>query len=157
MKEYANLFPEKTPSKLPPMRKINHEIRLIPRAKWKPERIFSHDRFKDQITEKIDKETVTGRTYATTDTENVVLMFTQPKKGSKKARFLLNCIPRNLVIIKDKIPLPNMDELLNWLAQQKFISKLDLIDGYHNIRHTEESEKHSIFLCHLRYFRSRVM
>ena len=50
-----------------------------------------------------------------------------------------------------------MDELLNWLAQQKYISKLDLVDGYHNVRHTEESEKHSTFLCHLGYFRSRVM
>ena len=84
-------------------------------------------------------------------------MFTQPKKGSKKAKFLLNCVLRNLVTIKDKTPLPNMDELLNWLAQQKFISKLDLVDRYHNVRYTEESEKHSTFLCHLGYFRSRVM
>ena len=47
LEEYADLFREETPSKLPLMRKINHEIRLIPRAKWKRERIFSHDRFKD--------------------------------------------------------------------------------------------------------------
>ena len=75
LEEYADLFPEEIPSKLLPMRKINYEIRLIPGAKWKPERIFSYDRFKDQITEKIDRETVTGRTYATTDTENTVLIF----------------------------------------------------------------------------------
>ena len=116
LEEYANLFPKEIPSKLPSMRKINHEIRLIPGAKWKPERIFSHDRFKDQIIEKIDRETVTGRTYVINNTENAVLIFTQLKKGSKKARFLLNCVPRNLVTIKDKIPLPNIDELLNWLA-----------------------------------------
>ena len=112
LEEYADLFPEETPTKLPLIRKINYEIRFIPGAKQKPERIFSHDRFKDQITEKIDRETVTGRTYATTDTENAVLIFTQPKKGSKKARFLLNCIPRNLVTIKDKTPLFNIDQLI---------------------------------------------
>ena len=84
-------------------------------------------------------------------------MFTQPKKGSKKARFLLNYIPRNLITIKDKTLLSNIDELLNWLAQQKYISELDLVDEYHNVRYIEKSEKHSTFLCHLRYFRSRVM
>ena len=140
MEEYADLFPDEIPSELLPMREINHEIRLIPRAKWKPERIFSHDRFKDQNTEKINRELITGRTYATTDTENAVLIFTQPKKGSKKARFLLNCVPRNLVTIKDKTPLPNMDELLNWISQQKYLTKLDLVDGYYNMRHIEESE-----------------
>ena len=114
LEEYVDLFPEETPTKLPLIRKINNEIRLILRAKWKPERIFSYDRFKDQITEKIDREIITGRTYATNDTENAVLIFTQPKKELKKARFLLNYVPRNLVTIKDKTPLPNMDELLNW-------------------------------------------
>ena len=117
LKEYADFFPDEIPSKLLLMRKINYEIRLMPGAKQKPEKIFSHDRFKDQILEKIHREMITGRTFATTDTENAVLMFTQLKKGTKKARFLLNCIPRNLVTIKDKTLLSNMDELLNWIIE----------------------------------------
>ena len=159
LKEYADLFLDKISSKLPSMRKINYKIRLIPRAKQKLERIFSHDRFKDQITEKIDRELIIGKIYATTNIENAVLMFTQLKKGSKKARFLLNYVLKNLVTIKDKTLLPNMDELLNWISEQEYITKLDLVDGYHNlnIRYTEESEKYSTFLYHPGYFRSKVM
>src|SRR5258706_6982072 len=157
LEEFADLFPDEIPSELPLLRIVNHKINLIPGATWKPERIFSHDRFKDQITEKIHRETKSGRTYPTSDTENAVLMFTQPKKNSTKARFLLNCVPRNKVTIKDKTPLPNMDELLDWISRQKYLTKLDMADGYHNVRHEEESEKHTTFICHLGYFRSKVM
>jgi len=62
-------------------------------------------------------------------------MFTQLKKNGKKARFLLNCIPRNLKTHKARIPMPSINQIIDKLASKKFTFKLDLIDGYYNIRY----------------------
>ena len=156
VKEFPDLFPNETPTKLPPLRKINHKINLIPGATWKPVRYYSHDRFRDQVSEKINRETKTGRMYPAPNTSNVVNSFSKPKKDGR-IRFLLDCVPRNKVTIKDKTPLPNMDQLIEWIANKKFWSKLDLVDGYHNIRMDPDSEQYTTFLTHRGQYNSRVM
>jgi len=84
-------------------------------------------------------------------------MFIQPKKNSKKAWFLLNCIPRNLKTHKDRMPMHSINQIIDWLARKKSKSKLDLTDGYHNIRHHLESVKHSTFSYDMGKFNSLIM
>jgi len=72
-------------------------------------------------------------------------------------RFLIDCIPRNEVIISDPTPLPNIKEILNWTAARIFKSKLDLTDGYHNIRIHPDSVKHSTIVTHMGLHDSQVM
>jgi len=84
-------------------------------------------------------------------------MFTEPKKDGKKARFLLNCIPRNLKTHKDRMPMPSINQIIDWLASKKFKFKLDLTDGYHHIRHHLDIVKHSTFSCHMEKFDLLVM
>jgi len=55
------------------------------------------------------------------------------------------------------MPMPSINQIIDWLASKKFKSKLDLTDGYHNIRHHPDSVKHSTFLCHIGKFDSLVM
>ena len=43
------------------------------------------------------------------------------------------------------------------VAAWKYWSKIDLAAGYHNIRIEDNSEQHSTFLTHIRYYRSRIM
>jgi len=43
------------------------------------------------------------------------------------------------------------------VAARKYWSKIDLADGYHNIRIEEDSEQHSTFLTHMGYYRSHIM
>jgi len=43
------------------------------------------------------------------------------------------------------------------VAAQKYWSKIDLADRYHNIRIEEDSEQHSTFLMYMGYYRSRIM
>jgi len=43
------------------------------------------------------------------------------------------------------------------VAARIYWSKINLADGYHNIRIEEDSEQHSTFLTHMGYYRSRIM
>ena len=85
------------------------------------------------------------------------MLFTQTKKDGKKARFLVNWITRNLKTQKDEMPMPIINQIIDWLASKRFKSKPDLTDGYHNIRHHPDSVKHAIFSCHRGKFDSLVI
>jgi len=158
--EFPHLFPTEKPTELPllrePMEIMQHKIEVIDGAEWHHNYIHSYDMFQDQITEKINKELETSR-IKPSKSRNTIIMFTQPKKDGKKARFLVNCIPRNLKTHKDRMPMPGINQIIDWLASKKFKYKLDLIDGYHNIRHHPDSVKHATFSCHMGKFDSLVM
>jgi len=158
--EFPLLFPSEKPTELLPLREpmeiMQHKIEIIEGAEWHPNYISSYDRFQDQITEKINKQLETGRIILSKSLSTIII-FTQPKKAGKKARFFLNCIPRNLKTYKDRMPMPSINQIIDWLASQKFKSKLDLTDGYHNIRHHPDSVKHLTFSCHRGKFDSLVI
>ena len=43
------------------------------------------------------------------------------------------------------------------VTARKYWSKIDLADGYHNIRIEEDSEQHYTFLTYKGYYRSRIV
>jgi len=135
---------------------MQHHIKVMPGSTWQPKKIWELHKFKHYVTEKVNQELKTGILVPSQST-NCVFLFTKPEANKVEPRFLIDCIPRNEVIISDPTLLPNIKEILNWTAARKFKSKLDLIDGYHNIRIHPDSVKHSTIVTYMGLHDSEVM
>ena len=117
IQEFPHLFPEKKPTALPPLREpaeiMQHRVELIPGATW-PVRDWkqSYNRFLPEFTEKINSEIISGRIVPNESTQYIT-MFTKAKADKPEPRFLLDCVPRNKVTIKDKTPRPNISQIID--------------------------------------------
>ena len=60
------------------------------------------------------------------------VLFVKKKDGSMRLRIDYHSL--NAVTIKNKYPLPRIDDLLDQLRKAKFFSKIDLRSGYHQMK-----------------------
>jgi len=156
--EFAQLFPATTPNELPPLRTINHRICPKPGATWLPKWRPSPSKFYAELTKQLNEQEASGRIYRAEHDTNAVVLFVQAKQDDPtKPRRLLDARDRNDAVDPNHTPLPSIEELMELVAARKYWSKIDLADVYHNIRIEEDSEKHSTFLTHMGYYRSRIM
>ena len=78
--EFAALFHKEIPRELTPMRKINHKIDMISGSSCIPTYRPSGDRFKEEITDKIDSEEISGSVNSAEEDTNAVVIFSQAKR-----------------------------------------------------------------------------
>lgn len=74
---------------------------------------------------------------------NVPVLFVKKKDGSM--RFCTNFRLLNDATIKDRFPLPRIDEILDEVGSAKVFSKLDLLSGYFQVRIREEDVPKTAF------------
>ena len=124
--QHPEVFPELIPEGLPPLSKINHEIRLKPGTDLGtlptysiPER-WAKDMSK-WMNEKIEQGIIERKMV-----HGAAPIFAQEKIDKIRMRPLVDLTARNEITIKDDETVPNQRKILNSLGRAKYRSKIDL-------------------------------
>jgi hypothetical protein len=72
------------------------------------------------------------------------ILFLRKKDG--KLRLCIDFRKLNKVTVKNKYPLPRIDDLFDQLKDAKIFSKIDLRSGYHQVR-IKEGGSNLLFTC----------
>ncbi|XP_071680601.1 uncharacterized protein [Lolium perenne] len=151
---YAEIFEE--PKGLPPHRKYDHTIPLMPGASPVNLHPYRYSPMQKSEIEKQVKELMA---------QGVIQLSSSPFAspvllvGKKDLTWRL-CVDfrhLNALTIKNKYPLPVIDELLDELAGAQWFTSLDLRSGYHQIRMAEGEEYKTAFQTHHGHFEYKVM
>ncbi|GAU10177.1 hypothetical protein TSUD_418640, partial [Trifolium subterraneum] len=132
VREYLDVFPEEINS-LPPEREIEFSIDLVPGSQpisVAPYRMspLELQELKSQLEELLQKHFI--RPSVSPWGAPVLLV----KKKDGTMRLCIDYRQLNKVTIKNKYPLPRIDDLLDQLRRATIFSKIDLRSGYHQIR-----------------------
>nr|KYP69310.1 Transposon Ty3-G Gag-Pol polyprotein [Cajanus cajan] len=132
VKEYAEVFPDEVPG-LPPVREMEFSIDLVPSAgpvSVAPYRMAPAElaELKDQLEDLLEKQLV--RPSVSPWGAPVLLV----KKKDGGSRLCVDYRQLNKLTIKNKYPLPRIDDLMDQLRGASVFSKIDLRSGYHQIR-----------------------
>lgn len=141
---------------LPPSRSYYHTIPLVPGdvpVNNRPYRYSPHH--KDEIERQIKELLAAGHiTPSTTPFASPVLLV-QKKDGSW--RFCVDDRSLNNLIIKNRFPLPIIDEILDELGKSKYFVVQDMRSGYHQVRMAPTEEYKTAFKTHHGHYQFRVM
>jgi hypothetical protein len=154
VEEYEELFQE--PKGLPPKHLYDHKIPLLPGAtpaKLRPYRYnpMQKTEIEKQVAELIKQGVL--QLSACPFAAPALLV----KKKDLTWRLCQDSRHLNAMTVKNKYPLPVIDELLDELAGAKWFTTLDLRAGYHQIRMAEEDVPKTAFQTHHGHFEYRVM
>ena len=141
---------------LPPQRALDHAVTLENGAQPVNTRPYRYSPLqKDEIERQVQEMLSAGVIIESMSPFASPVLLVKKKDGSW--RFCIDYRRLNSLTIKNKFPLPIVDELLDELAGTKFFSKLDLRAGYHQIRMRPEDEAKTAFKTHHGHFQFRVM
>ena len=154
LERFQHLFT--SPTTLPPPRKVDHSIHLEPGAKPVNVKPYRYPYFQKQEIELQVKEMLRqGVIQPSTSAFSSPVLLVRKKDGSW--RFCVDYRALNAITVKDRFPIPTIDELLDELVSARYFSKLDLRSGYHQIRMRLEDVHKTAFRAHDSHYEFRVM
>eukprot|EP00253_Pinus_taeda_P031475 PITA_31475 len=136
VQEFTDVFPEEIPG-LPPRRDLDLTIELIPGAA-----LVSRAPYRMSVPEltelKMQLEELLEKKYICPSVSpwGAPVLFVRKKDGT--LRMCIDYRQLNKLIVKNKYPLPRIDELFDQVKGVTIFSKVDLRSGYYQIRIKDE-------------------
>jgi hypothetical protein len=130
--ELPDVFPKDLPG-MPPERKAEFAIELLPRTASIFKRAYKVSgpelvELKKQIDELSEK----GYSRPSTSPWAAPVLFVEKKDGTR--RMCIDYRALNEVTIKNKYPLPRIEDMFDQLREANVFSKIDMRSGYHQLR-----------------------
>ncbi|KAM0037110.1 putative nucleotidyltransferase, Ribonuclease H [Helianthus debilis subsp. tardiflorus] len=154
-REYPEVFPEDLPG-LPPPRQVEFHIDLVPGAApvaKAPYRLAPSEmqELSTQLQELLDK----GFIRPSFSPWGAPVLFVKKKDGS--FRMCIDYRELNKLTVKNRYPLPRIDDLFDQLQGSSYYSKIDLRSGYHQLRIQEGSIPKTAFRTRYGHYEFLVM
>ncbi|TIA68013.1 hypothetical protein E3P91_04182 [Wallemia ichthyophaga] len=154
--EFKDVFPDELPKTLPPRREVEHGIELVDGAKppsRSPYRLSftEQDELKKQLKQLVDSKLI----RPSTSPYGSPVLFVRKKSG--ELRMCIDYRALNNITIKNRYPIPRMDEILDQLAPARYFSKLDLTSGYWQMRIKDEDVPKTAFTSKFGHYEFMVM
>lgn len=153
--EFADVFPSQLPPGLPPNRGDQHDIRLEEGAKAPLQPIYHQSPAVLAETKKqLAKLLESGAIPPSKSPFAAPILFVKKKEGT------LRCVDYralNKMTVKNRYPLPRIDELLDRLQGAKYFTKIDLRSGYHQVRVKPEDVPKTAFRTRYGHYEFMVM
>ena len=155
VKDFAEVFPEDLPG-VPPLRQVEFRIDLIPGAApvaKAPYRLAPSEmqELSSQLQELLDK----GFIRPSYSPWGAPVLFVKKKDGS--FRMCIDYRELNKLTVKNRYPLPRIDDLFDQLQGSTFFSKIDLRSGYHQLRVQEDDIPKTAFRTRYGHYEFLVM
>nr|CAH67938.1 H0211F06-OSIGBa0153M17.10 [Oryza sativa] len=155
VQDYPDMFPEDLPG-MPPKRDIEFRIDLVPGTNpihKRPYRMAANElaEVKRQVDDLLQK----GYIRPSTSPWGAPVIFVEKKDHTQ--RMCVDYRALNEVTIKNKYPLPRIDDLFDQLEGATVFSKIDLRSGYHQLRIREEDIPKTAFTTRYGLFECTVM
>eukprot|EP00879_Flechtneria_rotunda_P001398 GHRR01001550.1.p1 GENE.GHRR01001550.1~~GHRR01001550.1.p1 ORF type:complete len:633 (+),score=44.76 GHRR01001550.1:1745-3643(+) len=155
LQQHKKVF-DKLPKHLPPQRAVDHTIDIIPGAKPPYMAVYKMSplelaEVKRQLADLIEM----GFIQPSKSPYGAPILFVRKKNG--KLRMCVDFRALNKVTVKNRYPLPRIDELLDQLHGATIFSKLDLQSGYWQIRIAEEDIPKTAFRTRYGHFEWKVL
>ncbi|MCH87274.1 hypothetical protein A2U01_0008140, partial [Trifolium medium] len=144
------------PTHLPPTRRTDHHITLVPNATPVNVRPYRcpHAQ-KTEIENQVAKMLKTGWIQPSTIPFSSPVLLLKKKDGTW--RMCVDYRALNSITVRDRFPLPTIDELLDELGTTRIFSQLDLTSGFHQIRLASEDISKTAFRTHDDHYEYCVM
>ncbi|GJU03569.1 putative reverse transcriptase domain-containing protein [Tanacetum coccineum] len=155
VQDFSEVFPEDLPG-LPPARPMEFQIDLIPRAALvarAPYRLAPSEmkELSEQLQELSDK----GFIRPSSSPWGAPILFVKKKDGS--FRMCIDYRELNKLTVKNRYPLPRIDDLFDQLQGSSIYSKIDLRSGYHQLRVREQDIPKTAFRTRYGHYEFQVM